>query len=310
MRRFRLIPVILAVVAIAAYGIWSLTSKSDSPTKSGGRSGGSSNSAAVEDMYAELDSLISRPDQDETDLTGKFTFTTYVSGESFEEEFDDDPGVTHVLQESYISRSEKGYLLDVMKLSKPLEPEKYYRVTGTVEGSIYWTEDNKKVSMLHIIATDADPFEPAEGKVNKSATYLEKNGDLEYTFLGAHHTTVLNSRKAIVVYFDFKNNSSKDDSPSMYDLYFYQGNGSERLSSTVMSAEELDSSALNASKAGITDKTYAGKTSRYCAVYTADSEVTEDEDVLWLVRYNDDFELMDDIGIPVSKDLATLQAGE
>jgi len=308
MRRIRLLPILLAVIAIAAYGIWSLTNKSDSPTKSGGRSSGSSNSAAVEDMYAELDSLISRPDQDETDLTGKFVFTTYVSGEAFEEEFDDDPGVTHVLQEAYIARSDKGYLLDVMKLSKPLEPEQYYRVTGTVEGSIYWTEDNEKVSMLHIIATDAEPFEPAEGKANESAVY--KNGDVEYTFLGAHHTTVMNNRKAIVVYFDFKNNGSTDTAPKMYDLEFYQGDGVDRLSTSVMDPEKLDPQALNASKAGITDKTYAGKTSRYCAVYFADSEVTENEDVLWFLNYNDDFELMDDIGIPISKDLAALQAGE
>ena len=313
MRRFRLLPLILAVVAIAAYGIAALTGKVASPFKNGDNGGGrpgsnSSKAADIEEMYAELERLISTPDR-ETDLTGKFTFTTYISGDAQEAEFDEDPGVKHVLQEAWIAREEEdSYFLDVMNLDKPLETDKYYRVTGTVEGSIYWTEDNKKITVLHIIASDAEPFTPPESKANTSATYTAKGGDVEYIFLGAHYTTVMNSRKAIVVYFDFKNNGSTDTSPSTYDLDFYQGNSSDRLSSTIMDPEELDSSALNATKAGITDKTYAGKTSRYYAVYFADSEVTEDEDTLWLVRYNDDYELIDDIGLEIAADLKALQA--
>ena len=305
LRRVRLIPILLSVIAVVVYGVLALTGKVESPINLGGNTG--SSEAKGEELYSELSSLLSNPER-ETDLLSKFTFTTYVSGESFEEEFESEPGVTHVLQEAWIARNDDdSYFLDVMNLDKPLEPENYYRVTGTLEGSVYWTEDNEKITMLHIIASKAEPFTPPEEKANGGPGYTA--GETEYLFLGAHHTEVLNGRAAIVVYFDFKNSGSTDAAPRMYDLMFYQGDSYDRLRSSVIGPDELDPKALNASSAGITDKTYAGKTSYYCAVYMAAGDVTEDADTIYLERYSDDYALTDSIAIPVSKDLKAMQAG-
>ena len=301
MRR-TLLSIAVVIVAVAVYGVLVLTGKVESPFKGGvSNTLSSAGAKSGSELYSELSSLISNPDS-KTDLTGKFTFAVYVAEEAQEVEFDDEPGVKHQYQAAFISRSEKYFMLDVKDLDKPLEPDSYYSVTGKLNGSVYWTENNKKVSALDISATGAKPFVPDNDKVNTGPGYAD--GLVSYTFLGAHYTEVMVSRKAVVVYFDFKNESDDSTSPNLSRLGFYQGNSGERSSSSVMDPKQVDSRALNASKPGRSNNTYAGKTSRYCAVYFVPDDITEDKDTLRLVRYDDDFSLIDEIAIPIKKDLA------
>ena len=295
---------ISAAVAIAAIVIFAVFYNKDKPAMPGQPVSYGSSKLSYEEFYYELNRLISNPDSN-TNINGKITFTAYVSDEADEMEFDDDPGVKYLYQTAWISRSDDYFLLDVKGLDAPLEPEQLYTVTGELNGSVYWTEDSKRVTVLDITATDAKPFTRPDVSPNKGPVYT--SGQMEYAFRGAHYTTILGgTSNAIVVYFDFKNGSDKDAAPSMYDLAFYQGDSGKRASSTIMSPKEADSRALNASEV-IADKTYAGKTGLYFAVYEVSEDVTEDEDVLWLMRYDDDFVLTDDIGIPIMKDYAAWQ---
>jgi len=302
-----LFTVLFVVLAIVVYGVLVLTGKVPSPIKGVSNAIQDVSSQSGDALYSELDTLITNPDHT-TDLKGKFTFTVYVIGKATEQTFDDEPGVKYLFQESCISRNgDHSFLLDVRKLAKSLETDKFYQVTGTLDGSVYWTEDNKKVSMLDILVSDAKPFTPADIKVNNGPSYTD--GSVTYTFKGAYFDrTPFN--KAIVVYFDFKNNTADDIAPSMYGLTFYQGDSNTRLSNTIMDVQgKLDSHALNATKAGITDQTYVGKTSLYFAVYQVSDDVKKDANTLYLERYNDDFQCTDSIAIPISKDYSAWAAG-
>ena len=133
------------------------------------------------------------------------------------------------------------------------------------------------------------------------------DGQLEYTFRGAHYTQTLGIRRAIVVYFDIKNSGGTDAAPSLHDLRFFHNDGRERLVPTKMTPKEMDSGVVNASKAGAIEQTGAGQTGRYCAVFNAGGEADRNG-ALWLVRYSDDYERTDAIAIPVSKDFETWRA--
>jgi len=241
-----------------------------------------------------------------TELGGKFTFTTFITGEAFEATFDEEPDVVHKYQDAMIARNDdKYYFLDVVNLSEELEAGKYYSVTGELNGSVYWTEDNKKINVLDITAKEAKSFAPED---KSEDTNVLVNGDYEYAFVGAHFAEAAARTDVIVVYFEFTNNSGKEASPSLSAMDFYQGDGTKSLYSTVLTVKELDGSAINVSAPGISGKeTYAGKTGFYCAALQIDKDAKENKDVLWAVRYNDDYELIDDIGINVFKDLKALQ---
>lgn len=315
-RRPRLLTrLISAAVAIAAIVIFAVIYNKDKPATPGqpispGSNASSNNSELSGDsLYSEINKLLRTPDS-RTNIKGEFTFTAYVSDEAEETEFEDEPGVKHLYQTAWISRNDdKHFLLDVAGLPAPLEPGSLYTVTGTLNGSVYWTEDNKKVSVLDVLATQAKPFTRPEAEPNEGPAYT--SGEMEYTFLGAHYTTILGGmRKAIVVYFEFKNGSGTDAAPALYNMSFYQDGSDERVTTTIMSPKEVDSRALDANKAGASDKTYAGKTSLYYAVFEVGKDAAQGEDVIWLMAYDDDFVLTDDIGIPIMKYLAAWQAAE
>ena len=299
-----LFSIAFVAIAVVVYGALILTGKVANPfggAEGGGQSVLSGSGLSADEMYYQLGRLMSDPDRD-TKLSGKFTFTTYIADEPVEMEFDEDPGVVYQYQAAYIARSEKYYLLDVKDLKEPLEPGNYYRVTAELNGSVYWTEDGKKVNVLDISASKAEPFARSEAEPNEGPDY--EVGNVTYTFAGAHYCDLGHNRQGIVVYFDYTNNGDSDATPVVHDLSFYQGS-SGRPSSIASSSDkpkEYDTKALAAFAPGLTDKTYAGKTGRYYTVVRPQQDVAEDEDTLWVARFNDDYELTDDIGMQIFKD--------
>ena len=134
-----LFSIAVVVIAVAVYGILILTGKVASPfgSNEGGQGILNGSGLSAEQVYYQLDRLISDPDRD-TDLSGKFTFTAYISDEAEEVFFDDDPEAVYLYQTAWIARNEKRYfLLDVKNLRTPLEPGELYTVTGTLNGSVY-----------------------------------------------------------------------------------------------------------------------------------------------------------------------------
>jgi hypothetical protein len=260
-------------------------------------------SLSSEALYSDLSASVSDPDRDSS-IDGKLTFTCYVYGEPFEEEFEEEPGVKHIFQEAYIARNDDYFLLNVKDLKESLKPDSYYTITGKLNGTVYWTEDSEKVTALDVLATDAKPFTPKKDKANTGSS-VTADGNT-YKFLGAHKSEY-QLGDCVVVYFDFKNNGSNEAAPRISDFPIYQGSAEERSNTLIFDPDEADSKALNATEAGIPDKTYAGKTQRYFAVFKWE-DVKEDSNTLYLVRYNDDFELTDDISIPIAKSYKAWQA--
>jgi hypothetical protein len=299
-RRASFFSISVVVLAVAVYAILALTGKVPPPIKNLQNTLSGTASLSGEALYEELCYNIKSPDS-KTSIDGKITFTALVIGDSEETTFEDDDKTYHY-QAAVISRCDDYFLLEVSKLPEALKTGEYYSVTGTLNGTVYWTEDNEKKTVLDIEAKDAKPFEPTAAKVNEGPRYTTGQG--VYTFRGAHMSRNLQG-ECIVVYFDFENTTNRELAPDLSGLELYQGDSEERSSSSVVDADDKDSKALNA-RAGLGDKTYAGKTSRYYAVYrTQDAE--EGASVMHLVRFNDDFQLTDEIAIPIAKTLKDWQ---
>ncbi|MDR3209386.1 MAG: hypothetical protein LBT36_02015 [Oscillospiraceae bacterium] len=259
-----------------------------------------------EALYSELKALINNPERD-SDLTGQFTFTAMILSEPEETTFDDDDEV-FVLQEAWISRSDYDdyFLLDVTDIDELPETDEIVQITGSLDGFIYWTEDNEQVQVLNIKAAKVESYDPPAAEVNEGPKVVRSEGSKPgvYTFLGAHFSE--NSfGPVIVVYFDFENTGSSDVSPSLDGFYYYHGES--EVDSTSFEPDESDSSALAAAGAGIPDKTYAGKTARYYLTIETDPDAFEDDPV-YISMYNDDFQLTVDVAIQVYESLDALTA--
>jgi hypothetical protein len=282
-----------------------LLGKAPSPIKDVKNALSGATSLSGEALYSALNTMIGDPTRKNSSLDGKFTVTVYVSDKAEEVTFDEEPNVKHLYQAAWIARNDNDYfLLDVKDLDEPLAEGNYYSITGTTNGSVYWTEDSKKVDVLDVLVKEAKPFTPKEPELNEGSSILDAKGN-QYTFLGAHKSKYILG-DCVVVYFDFKNNGSTEATPGVRAFDFYQGSSEETSSSKSFDPEDADSKALNATKAGIVDSTYAGKTQRYFAVF-AWQDAKEDGDTLYLVRYNDDFEQTDDIAIAIEKNLKAWQ---
>jgi len=276
----------------------------------GGNNGGSSSSSKNEDIYASLKSLISNPDGD-TDLTGSFTFIACILSEPFEQTFDDSDKV-YMYQEVYISREiNKTFYVDITDIKNPLPANSYATITGTVSGSIYWTEDNKQVKVLDIHATKMVEYKISDKKSNtsnkislKEGTY---SGDLE--FVGAHYSKT-SFNNVVVLYIKFTNTAS--DSPAKINGLSYLLNKTDmfpgdeyvdRINNT-FKPDELDGSALDATS--IQAYTNPGKTQLYYAVLTFDGDIPEDP-TLYIDVYDDGFACTNAIVIPIAENLAAMK---
>jgi len=258
------------------------------------------------DVYEELASLSANPNAS-SDLSGSFSFVAEVVSEPFEMTLD---GETYTYQEVYICRNyDDPILVDVADVETPAEGGTYATITATWTGSIYWTEDNKRVEVLDLKGKKMEPFtvpdiEPSENE----SIHLEKysyNGSID--FVGAHYTK--NSfNDVVVVYFNFTNNAPDTNTKlsgvssllGMLDVYHGDAFATE---SSAFSPDELDPSALKAGD--ITSYTPSGKTQLYYTVFKAEPDAGED--FMYFALFNDEFALTDVVTLPIAASLAEMQ---
>ena len=253
-----------------------------------------------EEIYKEIDRLMGYPDgMGTTDLVGEFTFVAVITSDVEELEFEDEEPGMYCSAE--ISREYDDYfLLDVTGVETQPTAGDIVKITGIINGSIYWTEDNKMVEVLSIRATALELYEPTAVEVAGGATIEIDGNTIE--FLGAHKTTD-SFGEAIVVYFKFTNNSEKDATPTFTDFYI-EYNGHE-ADSTIFSLAEVEGSALSLWGAGITPATYPGKTLTYYVAFEGDETAAVDEPI-YFSRYNDEFQMTYDYGMYIAASLAEL----
>lgn len=279
-----------------------LASCGDSADKENGGDGSNKSGGTTmtgDELYSEIDALMGNPTRD-TKLTGQFTFTAKILSEAFDITFEAENEV-HKYIEACIARNDDDTLFievdDFSESSLP-EPGKIVKVTGTVTGSVYWTEDGKQIDILDIKGVKFTPFTDPEPKVNEgpSITLPTYYTTGEYTFLGAHLAST-HTNNVVVIYFNFKNIGDKDDAPLTKDFYAYHGDN--YVESIYGEPDEVLSNALPASTGG-TQKTYVGKTTLYYMTVRAHPD-SEPGDPVWIVLQDDDFFTTADIMIPVAE---------
>ena len=254
-----------------------------------------------EELYSELNRLIGYTNGlDRTDITGEFTFVAMILDEG-EELFFEDEDYTGFFHGAIISRNwDNAFYIETTGLDVPLKDGDIAKITGVLDGTIYWTEDNKQEEVLAIKASAVEVYEPAEIEQDNSSTVTLSNGNT-IEFLGAHLTEDTFG-EAVVVYFKYANKGSTDSAPSLRD--FYVSYDEDEASSTIFGLDEVDSSALSLG-VGITDKTYAGKSQLYYIAYSGDENI--DSDYICFSIYDDEFRCTYDYDVPVFASLAELK---
>lgn len=258
-----------------------------------------------EELYGELDRLLRNPDNaDMTKLVDEFTFTTIITSEPEEITFDDDEQV-YQYQTGIISRNLNDiFLLEVSELEEAIPVDTIVSVTGTIGGVVYDIQDNKKISVLEILAKNVKIVPESEIDTNTEGEVVLDSGygPGVYQFQGAHYTTD-SFNDVIVLYLDYTNTGSNDVAPSLSGNFrFVQGD--QILGVTMFSLDEVDPAALDAGS-GIAEKTFAGKTFRYYYPLTANPEAMGEP--IYIVRIDDHFNMIDDIMIPVEASLEAIQ---
>lgn len=260
--------------------------------------GNASGGGSEEKVYSELDRLLASPDSSST-LTSKFTFVAMLLDEAEPIEFPDE-GESGVYHMACISRNiEDVFYLEVGDVDGTFHSGDIVKVTGELNGFIYWTEDNSQVEILDIKASKVEAYTPEELEVDSSPTVTVDGNEIE--FLGAHRaSTTFND--LVVVYFNFTNNGTTDVSPDFSKFYIeYAG---EQTGATIFAPSETDPQALDAGGAGGMNKTYAGKTQLYYKLCTIDTESSDD--IIYFSMFDDEFRMTYDIGLTVYDSLDDL----
>lgn len=256
-----------------------------------------------EELYSKLSHAIGSPANLQEDyLPGTFTFTALILSEPDEVDFGD--GDVCLFQVACIARRVDDYfLLNMTDIADTPGENTVVIITGKIAGTVYWTEDNKRVEKLEIKAYKIKPCpetndEPETGAKVRDDFYV-------YEFLGAHLSpnNVSGNFKVIVLYFNFTNQSDRNARPAPRQFFFYQGDA--RLGISVAGAKEKSSLALDTT-VGIVTETYPGTTSLYYITlkWTAES----DGDTLYICKYDDDFKLIVEIAIPILPSLSDWEA--
>lgn len=258
----------------------------------GGLFGGASANLSEEEIYSELDYLIGNPKSTgSSELDGQFTFIAYLIDDAEPITFSEhDEGMYHA---ACISRRYEDYFfLEVGDIETTFSAGDIVKITGELNGTIYWTEDNAQVDVLDIKASSMESYEPPDITANHSSTIAVDGNGIE--FLGAHWTRD-SFNDVIVVYFTFTNNGSIDAAPSFSDFYIEYND--EDLSKSMFSLDDVDPSALNAMPVGLTDKTYAGKTQLYYIPLKVTERMDDPGTAVYFTLYDDEFRMTYDFGM-------------
>ena len=254
-------------------------------------------------VYEELSRLAGSP-TNSTDLSS-VKFVAEIASEPFELTIEEEK---HMYQEVYICRAyDDPIFVNVNSIETPPAAGTYATITGRLDGSIYWTENNKREEVLDIRATAMEAFTVSESEPStanklsmKDGTYA---GDIE--FVGAHYSKNTFG-SVIVVYYNFTNTAAETNvkfNGSSYMLGQFDVYHGDMFteSSNAFAPDELDSAALKAGD--IQSYTPSGKTQLY---YTAYKVVEDTEDVLAFALFDDEFTFTNLIELPIAASLAEM----
>ena len=265
---------------------------------------GSKPTVSAETTYAELSRLINSPNATSSIDDKTVTFVAYIASEPFEKTFTgEDKIYTYVW--AYISRNTDPFYLDVTDLEVAPKEDTYATITGTVTGSIYWTEDNVKEEILDFHAKTAVLHEIPDTEPSYEDKFDVTMGGYNGTFefLGAH--IAKNSfNDVLVVYFNFTNNeadsnvkiSNVSNMLRYVDVWF--GEQYIKCSRTTFAPDELDGGSLDAYS--MTAYTPSGKTQRYYITFDLPEYFDIDEDGdewIYFDLFNDEYLMTNSVSL-------------
>lgn len=257
-----------------------------------------------EQIYGALASAILSPDHIDLNKWGKeISFTAMLYGDVFEQEFEEEENGVYLYQQAFIAREDESFFVDVTDIKETFESGAIVTLTGKVQGSIYWTEDNAKVEVMDFKATAIKEFPEEERKPETASkmTYTANNGAGDYEFVGAHKATNAQG-DVIVVYFNYTNTGAESEAPTTGQFTVYQGD--YLLDKSALEPSDVDSSALPSIY--VPTETYAGKTGLYYCVFKASKEA-DAGDTIYFCMYDDDFYLTHDIPVQISNSLEEMK---
>jgi hypothetical protein len=277
---------------------------------------------ASDALYDLIESRIVSPDSSSsTKLPAAFTFTVKILAEAETRTVD---GQERQCQQATIARcTDKYFLLDVHDLQERPKTGSVVSVSSTSYSTVDWVVDNQKNSLLRIKADSVKPVEPKTLTVNTSPTIeasagltsisIGRSGTNSFSgtvnstipVKGAHFTQDTFKKKVVVLYFDYTNTSDQSTPVGWNWLYrkpyLSLGDNNEYLAGNIFPLKELDDQALDD-----TDHAAPGKTTYYYAAYTVPANNNESR--LYIKRFDDDFNLTDNIVLNVAPSLAQMKA--
>ena len=262
------------------------------------------------EVYSKLSSLANNPEGN-TDLDGIVTFAAYIASDPSEEAFEEEEKI-YTYQVVYISRNlGTPIYLDVTDIQDRLPNGTYAKITGTVTGSVYWTEENQQEKVLDFHASKMEPFEVSEEDPStENRLEVKESGQSGvFEFVGAHHSQT-SFHNVVVVYFNFTNTAGESNTKMnevgtlLRRLEISLGEEYAENTSSVFKPKELDPKALDAH--AFQAYTPPGKTQLYYITIEVD-EASVDTDCIWVDAYDDEFAWTNSVELPVAASLEEME---
>lgn len=284
MKRLRKIKLVLtAVMALVLFtGCSVLDGVSSKPNK--------------EEMYDALSSAMSNPgvhlDINSGKLSGKLTCSVLVVSEK--ERWDIEGKPLEMVGAMISRNTEDVMLLEVGGITDyNYPPGTFLSVTGEIVGSIYWTEDNEQVEVVHAEATKVEVLPESTNEPKEDSKFTVENvyHSAAITFEDkAEPSTETFGKNAATVYLDFEITSDKEMFPFFDGLTFYQGD--TLLTRSHFDAE--DKPREDALKPDGFNKAYPGKQTKFYYTLKADDDELSMNatDPIEVVQYYDDFNVV------------------
>ena len=255
-------------------------------------------------FYADLSSMINSPDRlyNSSSYDGyldkNITFTAMVLSEPEMLEFDEEDGGPRRYISAAIARNERNYMLvDVDDLEDIPLPGEIVEIQGQIKGYIYYVEDNQNVNKLDVKAGKMTVKEPEDNPdTGNQITFNENYAKGIIEFKEAVQQKDSFDKNITVLYFEFTNNETTDQTSPIDKVTFYQGDTYLRaVSSQVQSG--VDPQAMWHM---VTNATKPGKTFLYYVVLrTEDNEQEMTSDPVTAYFYDDDYNCLNEIEILV-----------
>ena len=268
--------------------------------------------AEAEKMYAEIDNQIARPGSRR--LVQEHEFTAMILSEPIELNVDQEDRTYLVATIS--RRLNQYFLLDITDTEDYPSAGEVIKLAGTVDTVIYWNEKiitseqfntsfEKQEQLLglklnHYELSPPEQVEPASEK-SIATRYYDNTGTI--AFLNAHFIEEKYRGDWAVVYFNFTNTGEKETDVMLNRLWFTFGDEVHmKPKNSTFKPEEQEPGAIN----GLSNyKVQPGETV-LCYVAFKVRDGNEDQNVIHIDRYDDDFNWTNSFEIPIAPSFAKM----